>query len=223
MGGSAGVHLQVEAERLAEVGDLHDAGDAQVILGVGMDHVAAAGHQERRLLLQGADMLGDQQRCRQPLTQAAVRLGGDASVPIRVLVPEAADLVTGAADCQGVVPGAELAGWVQHDAKAVAHPRPDRAQVFDLAHHIAVVPAVNLETREAGRLAFGGEVRERLRGVQSAGTQLAVVGAGVGRQPLAEAAQEPRHRGAQPLASQIPEGDVQRAVPHVVVGAQLPL
>ena len=40
---------------------------------------------------------------------------------------------------------------------------------------------------------------------------VAVQGAGVGRQPFAETAQQLRHRHALVFAGQIPEGDVQRA------------
>ena len=72
-------------------------------------------------------------------------------------------------------------------------------------------------------LAGFGEVGERLRAVQAARLVLAVVGAGVGRQARAEAAEQPRDRRAVLLAGEVPERDVERAVAHVVVGAQLAL
>ena len=64
--------LDVEPERLGECGDLHRAGDAHVVLGIGMDDVAAAGQDERRLGFDAAYMLADEQRRLQPLAQALV-------------------------------------------------------------------------------------------------------------------------------------------------------
>jgi len=40
--GATGVDLEVEAKSLTEMRDLHDAGDAHIVLGIRVDHVAAA-------------------------------------------------------------------------------------------------------------------------------------------------------------------------------------
>lgn len=60
VGGAAGVELEVEAEGFAEVGDFHDAGDAHVVFGVGVDHVAAALEEEVGFLFEAADVFADE-------------------------------------------------------------------------------------------------------------------------------------------------------------------
>jgi len=94
---AAGVELDVYAEGLGEVGDLHGAGDAQVVLRVGAEHVGAANDQEVSLGLEAAQVLGLQDRRPQPLAQPPVRLGRDPGVAVGILVPEAAGLVAGPA------------------------------------------------------------------------------------------------------------------------------
>ena len=85
------------------------------------------------------------------------------------------------------------------------------------------MPAVDLEARVAELFAGFGEVGERLRAVQAARLVLAVIGAGVGRQAGTKTAQQTRDRRAVLLAGEVPQRDVERAMAHVVVGAQLAL
>jgi hypothetical protein len=127
------------------VGDLHAAGDAEVVLGVGVDHVAAAGDDEAAFLLEAADVLGDEQRGLELLAQALMAEGGDGGVAIRVLVPEEARLVAGAADVEGVHECAELAGRVEHQRQLGADAGAHGLDVRRLAPAVAVVPAVDLE------------------------------------------------------------------------------
>ena len=82
---------------------------------------------------------------------------------------------------------------------------------------------MDLEAGVADLPAVLREVGEGRRAVEAARLVLAVVGAGVGRQAGAEAAEQLRDRGAVLLAGEVPERDVERAVAHVVVGAQLAL
>ena len=152
MGRPAGVELDVQPERLAEVGDLHRAGDAHVVFGVGVDHVAAAGEQEARLLLQPADMLADQQRRLQLLAQPLVAVGRDAAVAVGVLVPEIAGLVAGAADIERVHPGAQLAGRVDHQGQPSPTASRTPSTLRASRARVAVVPAMDLEAGEARSL-----------------------------------------------------------------------
>ena len=65
--GATGVQLYVQTQGLSDVGDLQCASDTHIVLRIEMGHVAATPNQERRLLLDTANMLGDQQRGIQPL------------------------------------------------------------------------------------------------------------------------------------------------------------
>jgi hypothetical protein len=51
MRGTAGVDLHVHPDRFRHVGDLHGTGDPEVVFPDEVDHVAAAGEGEGRLLL----------------------------------------------------------------------------------------------------------------------------------------------------------------------------
>ena len=120
------------------------------------------------LLLEAAHVLGDQQRRLQLLAQPLVAEGGDRGVAVRVLVPEVAGLVAGAADVERVHEGAQLARRVDHQRHVVADARAHAEHVLGLAPAVAVVPAVDLEALVAERLAVLGEVGERLGAVEAA-------------------------------------------------------
>ena len=188
-----------------------------------MDHVAAAGDHEAALLLQPAHMLADQERRLQLLAQALVAERRDRGIAIRVLVPEVARLVAGPADMERVHERAQLAGGIDHQRHVVADFSAHAQQVFGFAPGVAVVPAVDLEAAVAELLAVLGEIGERRRAVEAAAALLAMVGAGIGRQALAKAAEQGCDRGAVLLAGEVPKRDVERPVAHVVVGAQLAL
>src|SRR5215208_5349916 len=108
VGRAAGMDLDIDAEGLGEVCDFHGTGDAEVVFGIGAEHVGAAGDQEIGLDLEAAQILGLQDRGLQHLAQLLVGEGRDAAIPHRVLVPEIAALVAGATHIKGVCEGAQL-------------------------------------------------------------------------------------------------------------------
>src|SRR6202161_2869964 len=83
------------------------------------------------------------------------------------------------------------------------------------------MPAMDLEAGDPALLARYGIVGKSLRRIKAAGFILAMIGAGVDWQPRPKAAEQPRNRDVAPFASKVPERNVQRAVAHMVVGADL--
>ena len=222
MRGAARMHLAVEAQRLGEVRDLHAARDAHVVFGIGAHEVGAAGDDEVRLRLDAAHVLGLQDRRLEHLAQLAMAEGRDAGIPVRVLVPEIAEVVAGAADIERVGEGPQLAGGVEHERHLVGHLAADIAHVLRLLPGVALVPAMDLEAAIAEVEALLGEGGELLLAVEAAAA-VGVVGRGIGLEPAAIAAEELADRGAELPAREVPERDVDRPVPVVVVLAQLAL
>ena len=73
--GSRRVQLDLHADRVAEVGELHGAGDAAVQLRIDVHDVRAAREREVGLLLEPSYVLRDQQRCANETSQPLVRDG----------------------------------------------------------------------------------------------------------------------------------------------------
>jgi hypothetical protein len=86
------------------------------------------------------------------------REGRGAAVAVRILVPEVAGVVAGAADVQRVGEGAQLAGRVEHQRHLSPTCLRDVQHVLGLLARIAVVPAVDLEGAVADLAALLGEV-----------------------------------------------------------------
>lgn len=61
VGGATGVKLKVEAEGFAEVGNFHNAGDAHVVFGIGVDHVATTLEEEVGFLFEATNVFTDQE------------------------------------------------------------------------------------------------------------------------------------------------------------------
>ena len=118
--------------------------------------------------------------------------------------------------------GAQLARRVEHQGHAVADRLGHVQHVLRFFAGVAVVPAVDLEGRVAELVAGLGEVGIGLLRVQAAGA-VAVIGAGIGRQALAVAAQQFRDRRVQVAPGPVPQGDVDGAVAHVVELADVAL
>jgi len=217
------VYLDVEPGGLGDMHDLHCPGNAEIVLGVHVDHVAPAPDQELGLLLDAADVLAHQHRRLQALPQPAMAGDRDPAVAVGILVPKAPDLIAHASHRQGVHPRAELAGRIEHERHVIADPCPYLPEALRFTRDVAVVPAVNLEAVEPAFLAGGSVVGKCGRRVETAGRGLPVIGARISGQPLAKRAQHRRHRHAVLPPGQIPEGNVERALSHVVIGAQFAL
>jgi len=130
--------------------------------GATFDEVAAAGDDERRLGLDTAHMLTDQQRRLQPFAEPLVTFYGAAGVTIGVLVPEEPRIVARTAHLERDQPRAQFGSRIVHEREVIADRLAYGQERCDFALRLAVVPAVNLEAREAPRLALDGVVGERL-------------------------------------------------------------
>ena len=209
--------LAVDAEALGDVRDLHAARDPHVVLRIDPQEVGRLGDQEVRLRLDAADVLRLEDRRLQRLPQLAVRVGRHAGIAEGILVPEVSGLVAGASDVERVGEGAQLACGVEHQFHGVADAGPHVQDIRGLLALVALVPAVDLEGAIAHLVARDREVAEGLLAVQAAGfAALRVIRRCVGRKPLAVAAEQLGNGHAVLAAREIPEGDVERAVAHVV-------
>ena len=204
--GPGAVHLDIQAEALGGVGELHRCGDAHV-LHVAAHEVGRAVDHEVDASLQSANVLGEEHRGDEQFPELAVRELRYASVRQRVLVPEVARLVAGPPDLDRVPEGVEGVVGVGHQVHVGSYAVSDRQDGLGLTPRLAVLPPVNLEGRIAQLLALLGEV-----GHLAGGLQLVVLGgvnAGrIGREGLAVAAQKLMDRSVVVLAGEVPEGDV---------------
>ena len=211
--------LHVQSEALGRVRDLHQPGDAAVVIRIRAHEIGAIGNDVVHVQLVTTDVLADEDRGLDHLAQLAVSECGDATIFIRILEPHVACLVTRQADLQRVGPGVVLARGIQHEVHAVADSAASGEHGFGLALNRPVAPTVDLEGGIAHVSALPREFGERLGCTQSA-VVVAVIRAGVCGQARSKAAQELPHGCVVQLARDVPQRDVYRADAHPVVFAK---
>ena len=115
------MQFDVEAEPFGGVGNLHDPGDAAVVVGIDAHEVGSVGHDEIHVRLQPPQVFQLQERRLDELAQFPVGESRDPTVAERVLVPEIVKLVAGPAQFQGVAEGLDGAEGIQHQIHPVPH------------------------------------------------------------------------------------------------------
>ena len=114
------MNFHIQSKCLGHVGYLHDAGDAEIEIGVGAHEIRSAVQDERDLEFQRVDVLGHQQRCADQRPQFAMGLDRQPAVSERVLQPEEARFIARSPNPHRVGESAQLARRIQHERAHLA-------------------------------------------------------------------------------------------------------
>ena len=157
-------------------------------------------------------MLGDQQRRPQLLAQTAVPRRRDPRICVRVLVPHVPVIVEHVTEAHRVAERPQGRGDVVHERHAIPHGAPDSVRDVDLLLQVAPEPAVDLERSIAEIVAPLGEAGICVARAEAVRVVVADRGRSVRREWSAPPAEQLEHRCVVPLAGEVPQRDVDRAV-----------
>ena len=116
-----------------------------------------------------------------------------------------------------------MAGRIDHQVHVVADALTGQQDGACFAFCVAIVPAVDLKAAKALLFAGQGIIGHCFRTIHPARLFLRVIGAGIGREPFAISAQHAGDRHVMFFAGEIPQRNVQHAVAHMVISADLAL